>query len=134
MDWQDKYKPAETHFVAAKKLQNGNSLFQLNLIKTGKWIHNKEVQDTFISSFGVTTSVKCQTFHIIAEFMPTTSVAGNSGFYIKLEDTNNLPTDTITSTKFIKLPHLRYKEQKVTHLIAGFSSHKEANTIIQQGF
>ena len=63
-DWQDKYKPAETHFVAAKKLQNSNILCQLNSIKTGKWICNKEVQDTFISSFRVTTSVKCQTFHI----------------------------------------------------------------------
>ena len=65
--------------------------------------------------------------------MPTTFVAGNSGFYMKLEDSNNLPTDTITSTKFIKPLHLRYKEQKVTHLIVSFSSHKEANTIIQQG-
>ena len=56
--------------------------------------------------------------------MPTTFVAGDSGSYTKLEDTNNLPTDTITSTKFIKL---------VTHLIVSFSSREEANTIIQQG-
>ena len=133
MDWQDKYKPAETHFVAAKKLKNSNILCRLNSIEAGKWIRNKEVQDTFISSFRVTTSIKCQTFHIVAEFVPTTFVAGDSGSYTKLEDTNNLPTDTITSTKFIKLPHLRYKEQKVAHSIVGFSSREEANTIIQQG-
>ena len=133
MDCQDKYKPAETHFVAAKKLRNGNILCQLNSIEAGKWIRNKEVQEAFLSSFRVTTSVKCQTFYIVAEFMPTTFVAGDSGSYTKLEDTNNLPTDTITSTKFIKSPHLRYKEQKVTHLIVSFSSRKEANTIIQQG-
>ena len=52
---------------------------------------------------------------------------------MKLEDANNLPTDAITSTKFIKPLHFRYKEQKVAHLIVGFSSCEEANTIIQQG-
>ena len=69
-------KPTLVTFVAAKKLHNGNVLFQLNSIAAASWLKNPDVQKAFLLTYSSSANIHNKLFHVITEFVPITLDAG----------------------------------------------------------
>ena len=126
-------KPPGIAFVGAKKLKNGNVLYQLNSMKAGYWIKQPNVQKAFIANYGGTSNIQNKLHYIIAEFIPATFDAGSSYAHAKVEEDSGISGNTIAFSKYIKPPHLCNKNQKVAHIIIRLNDRNTANNAIQAG-
>ena len=126
-------KPPGAAFVGAKKLRNGNVLYQLNSKDAADWMKEPEVQTAFMANYGGTASIQNKLFYVIAEFVPTTFDAGSSYAHAKVEEDTGLCSGAIAHSKYIKPPHLCASSQKVAHVIFSFNSHWGANNMIEAG-
>ena len=126
-------KPPCMVFVGAKKLKNGNVLYQLNSMDAGYWIQQQEVQKAFMANYRGTSNIQNKLHYVIAEFVPTTFDAGSSYAHAKVEEDSGISSNRIAFSKYIKPPHLRNENQKVAHVIFGFNDRNAANNAIQAG-
>jgi hypothetical protein len=126
-------KPPGMTFVGAKKLHNGNVLYQLNSRDAANWMKELEVQTAFMVNYGGTANIRNKLFYVLAEFVPTTFDAGSSYAHAKVEEDSTLSTGAITYSKYIKPPHLHMSSQKVAHVVFGFNSCWGANSMIESG-
>ena len=126
-------KPRHTSFIGAKKLRNGNVLYQLNSKDAATWLREPEVQKAFMEKYGGTSNIRNKLHYVIAEFVPVTFDAGSSFAHAKIEQDNFIGLDSIAYSKYIKPPHLRTGNQRVAHVIFGFTDREDANTAITTG-
>ena len=126
-------QPKDTKFVGAKKLRNGNVLYQLDTAEAAKWLRQPEVQKAFIERYGGTSNIQNKLFYTVAEFVPTTFDAGSNYAHLRVEQDNAIPTSAMAYSKYIKPQHLRASNQKVAHVILGFNDRKAANRAIKYG-
>jgi hypothetical protein len=120
-------------FIGVKKLCNGNVLYQLNTKEAAAWLRAPEVQKVFMEKFDGTSNIRNKLHYVIAEFVPVTFDTGSSFAHAKLEQDNILGLDSIAYSKYIKPPHLRPNNQRVAHVILGFTNREDANTAITTG-
>lgn len=125
--------PPDTVFVGARKLRNGNVLYQLNSYNAGGWMSQPEVQKAFMDSYGGSSHIQSKLQYVIAEFVPTTFIEGSTFTHLKIEEHSGLAVDSIAYSKYIKPAQLRNKNQKVAHVVFGFNNRFTANTAIQGG-
>jgi hypothetical protein len=126
-------KPPGTAFVGAKKLRNGNVLYQLSTREAASWLKQNKVRKSFMANYGGTSNMRDKLYDIIAEFVPTTFEAGSSYVHAKMEEDNGLCTNAIAYSKYIKPAHLRTSNQKVAHVVFGFDDRHGANSAIEGG-
>jgi len=126
-------KPRHTTFIGAKKLRNGNVLYQLNTKEAAAWLRAPDVQKAFMEKYGGTSNIRNKLHYVIAEFVPVTFDAGSSFAHAKVEQDNFIGLDSIAYSKYIKPPHLRPANQRVAHVIFGFTDREDANTAITTG-
>jgi hypothetical protein len=81
-------KPRYTTFIGAKKLQNGNILYQMNMKEAASWIRLADIQKAFMAHFDRTLNMCNKLYYVIAEFVPTTFDAGSSFAHAKVEEDN----------------------------------------------
>ena len=81
--------------------------------------------------YGGTSNIQNKLYYTVAEFVPTTFDAGTNYAHPRVEQDNVLTTATMTHSKYIKPQHLRTSNQKVAHVIIGFSDRKTANQAIE---
>jgi hypothetical protein len=120
-------KPPGIAFIGAKKLRNGNILYQLNSTDAGHWLKHTDVQKAFMANYGGTSNIQNKLHYVIAEFVHTMFNAGSSYTHMKIEEDSGLGTNTIAFSKYIKPPHLCNEKQKVAHTIFGFNDRNTAN-------
>jgi hypothetical protein len=125
--------PPGTAFVGAKKLRNGNVIYQLNTADAGTWINQTEVQKAFMENYGGTGKIQSNLYYVVAEFVPTTFIEDSTFTHAKIEENSGLCYETIAYSKYIKPAHLRAKNQKVAHVVFGFNDRHAANNAIQSG-
>lgn len=125
--------PPGTAFVGARKLRNGDILYQLNTNDAKTWLTQTDTQKAFIANYGGTSNIQSKLYYVIAEFVPTTFIEDSTFTHLKIEEHSNICVDTIASSKYIKPAHLRNKNQKVAHVIFGFNDRNAANAAIQTG-
>jgi hypothetical protein len=99
-------QPKNTKFIGAKKLQNGNMLYQLDTVEVAKWMKQLEVQKAFMEQYGGTSHIQNKLFYTVAEFVPTTFDVGSNYAHLWVEQDNTLPTATMAYSKYIKPQHL----------------------------
>ena len=133
MGWEGLDKPRHTTFVAAKKLRNGDTLYQVNSIEAAEWMRQKDVQEAFMKFYDGTSTIRNKLHYVIAEFVPITFEAGASYAHAKLEEDNTLTEQAIAFSKYIKPPHLRTENQRVAHVTIGFNHREDANSAIRNG-
>jgi hypothetical protein len=126
-------KPRHTSFIGAKKLRNGNVLYQLNTKEAAAWLRAPDVQKAFMEKYGGTSNMHNKLHYVIAEFVPVSFDAGSSFTHAKIEQDNVIGLDSIAYSKYIKPPHLRASNQRVAHVIFGFTDREDANTAITTG-
>jgi gas vesicle protein len=126
-------KPPETTFVGARKLCNGNILYQLNNRDAAIWLKQTDVQNAFIANYGGTSNIRNKLYYVLAEFVPTTFDAGSSYAHAKVEEDSALGTNVIGHSKYIKPTHLRASNQRVAHVVFGFNERNGANMAIETG-
>jgi hypothetical protein len=133
MGMADMVKPRHTSFVGARKLRNGNILYQLNSKDAAAWLWAPEVQKAFLGKYGGTSNIRNKLYYVIAEFIPVTFDTRSSFVHAKIEQDNFIGLDSIAYSKYIKPPHLRTGNQRVAHIIFGFTDCEDANTAITTG-
>jgi hypothetical protein len=135
MDTESLEMPPGTTFVGAKKLRNGNVLYQLNTSDAGNWIKREDVQKEFMENYGGTANMQNKLHYVIAEFVPVTFIENSTFMHAKIEEESSISADTLTfsESKYIKPAHLRKNNQKVAHVTFGFNDRHAANTAIQAG-
>jgi hypothetical protein len=133
MDTDSLEMPPGVAFVGAKKLRNGNVLYQLNTNDAGNWIKMEDVQKAFMDNYGGTASMQNKLHYVIAEFVPVTFIENSSFMLTKIEEESGISTNTIAFSKYIKPIHLHSKTQKVAHVTFGFNDRHAANEAIQSG-
>ena len=133
MDDPGTNKPTAITFIAAKKLQNDNVLYQLNSPQAAKWLRNPKVQATFLQSYSSTAHIRNKLYHVIVEFAPTSFLADSPQAHTTLERNNPISPSSVVWSKFVKPPHLRTPNQKSAHIILGLANKKDANSLIQHG-
>ena len=126
-------KPRHTTFIGAKKLRNGNILYQMNTKESANWLRLADVQKAFMAHFDGTSNMRNKLHYVIAEFVPTTFDAGSSFAHAKVEEDNMMEQDAIAFSRYIKPAHLRSTNQRVAHVTLGFNDRETANTAIQIG-
>ena len=133
MDNPSTNKPMLFSFITAKKLCNGNILFQLNSIQATMWLQNPDIQKEFLLTYSSNANICNKLYHVIAEFVPISFDVGTDHSHKLLEVSNSLTSGSITWSKYVKPPHLRSANQRTAHVIIGFSSKEDANKTIRHG-
>ena len=133
MDINSLKMPPGTTFVGAKKLRNGNMIYQVNTGDTGIWISKEDVQKAFIENYGGTAKLQNKPHYVIAEFVPITFIENLSFMHSRIETESEIAIDTLMFSKYIKPLHLRKNNQKVAHVTLGFNDRHIANAAIQNG-
>jgi hypothetical protein len=86
-----------------------------------------------MENYSGTSNMRNKLHYVIAEFVPVTYDVGSGYAHAKVENNNTLGLDTIAYSKYIKPPHLCTGNQKVAHVILGFTDQDDANTAIASG-
>ena len=133
MDTESLEMPPGVAFIGAKKMCNGNVLYQLNSHDAGHWIQMEDVQKSFMESYGGTARMQNKLHYVIAEFVPITFIEDSSFMHARIEEESAIPAKSIAFSKYIKPAHLHSNNQKVAHVTFGFNSRHAANEAIQAG-
>lgn len=133
MDTDSLEMPPGVAFIGAKKMRNGNILYQLNTHDAGHWIQTEDVQKSFMENYGGTARMQNKLHYVIAEFVPITFIEDSSFMHARIEEESAIPAKSIVFSKYIKPAHLRSNNQKVAHVTFGFNSRHAANEAIQAG-
>ncbi|KAF8239085.1 hypothetical protein L208DRAFT_1478206 [Tricholoma matsutake] len=86
-----------------------------------------------MNHFGSMANIHNKLYYTIAKFIPTTFDAGTSYAHAKLEADHSLTNGRVAFSKYIKPPHLCSPNQKVAHVMFGFTHREDANIAIQDG-
>ena len=84
--------PTGIVFIGAKKLWNGNVLYQFNTRDAAIWFNQPGVQQAFLTKYGAMSNIKNKLFYIIAEFVPTMFNAGTKSAHAHIEEDSSMGT------------------------------------------
>ena len=131
MDTDALEMPPGVAFVGAKKMRNGNILYQLNTYDAGNWMKMEDVQKVFMENYGGTASMQNKLYYVIAEFVPISFIENSSFMHARIEEESAISANSLVFSKYIKPAHLRSNNQKVAHVTLGFNNRFAANDAIQ---
>ncbi|OCH84245.1 hypothetical protein OBBRIDRAFT_699215, partial [Obba rivulosa] len=87
----------------------------------------------FVAELGGTSEVKTRNFPVLAEYVPMTFKVEDKYSWSEVEIRNNLATDNISGSRWIKPVEKRYQGQRFAHLIINFTTPEAANEAIRKG-
>jgi hypothetical protein len=125
--------PADTHFVGAKKLRNGNVLYQLSSKISADWMKKKDVQTAFSNFYGGTTNVCTKLLYTLVKFVPVTFDPTSQITWDKIARDSEIQEGNIVYAKYIKPPQYRNAGQRTAHIIMGYLTREAANRAIGKG-
>lgn len=128
--------PARTHvkFVGGFRAKTGAIIYILNSKEAANWLKHTDRLKMFNEKFGDSAQTHAKLFNLIAYYVPTTFDAESQFARTAVELDNDLNTNGLVHTKYIKPPHKRSKTQKSAHLILGFAKREDANDAIAKGW
>ena len=119
--------------VAAKVLENGGVVVELESEEDADWVRSEGVRQAFEGNFGGSAKVKDQLFQVVASFLPVTLRDELEGAASRIEEDNGLPTDCVAQCRWLKAPKFWNKGQRFAHAIIGVKGRLEASLLIKQG-
>src|SRR5271156_1912078 len=119
--------------VAAKVLENGGVVIEMESEDVVEWVRLEDVRVAFEGNFGGSAKIKDQLFQVVVNFVPVTLRDSLEACVPKMELDNNLPADTIVKCKWLKLPKFWSKGQRFAHALIAVKGRLEASLLIQQG-
>ncbi|KLO05276.1 hypothetical protein SCHPADRAFT_790401, partial [Schizopora paradoxa] len=118
---------------AAKKQRNGGLLFELDSVKSARWLKNPDVRARFVIDFDPGAVMKGTMYPCLLKFVPIAYQVDDRDERERVEASAHLPAGTLSNTRWMKPPGRREKNQRYAHLIAMFPSPETANTAIRHG-
>ncbi|KIK38823.1 hypothetical protein CY34DRAFT_90337, partial [Suillus luteus UH-Slu-Lm8-n1] len=88
-------------------LHNRSFIIELETESLASWLRETSSKEALIEHFGNTVSFRTRTYPIIAEYLPIQLQIQDDAFLRSVEQDNNLPTNSIVSTCWIKPPQCR---------------------------
>lgn len=96
---------------AVSVLRNGGVAAELNTEELATWLRSPTGRALLEGQFESTVSFRSRTFAIVLEYLPIRLQLDDAEFLRHVETENSLPTDSLTSIRWIKPPARRSSEQ-----------------------
>ncbi|KAF8503954.1 hypothetical protein JB92DRAFT_3123191 [Gautieria morchelliformis] len=93
----------EVTFIGAKILANGGIVYELGNPTAASWVQQNKAR--FAEKLGGTSVVKERAASVLVEYVPVTHALEAMGELKKIERDSKLPSNTLISTRWIKLPN-----------------------------
>jgi len=119
--------------VAAKVLENGGVVIEMESEDVVEWVRTEDVKVAFEENFGGSAKIKDQLFQVVINFLPVTLRDTLESSTHKIETDNDLLPDTIAKCKWLKSPKFWSKGQRFAHALVAVKGRLEASLLIQQG-
>ena len=119
--------------MAAKVLENGGVVLELETEEAVEWLKDPGVRKAFEDNFGGSTKVVDQLFHVIVSFLPVTLRDTLSDSIAKVEAENEIEPGTIVKSRWLKAPKYWKEGQRFAHAVLSFTDRSFASTVIQKG-
>ena len=119
--------------VAAKVLENGGVVLELETEEAVEWLTIPEVRKAFEENFGGSAKLVDQQFHVVVSFLPVTLRDTLEVVIPKVELDNDIPPGTIVRTKWLKSPKYWKDGQRFAHGVLSFINRIDASTVIRKG-
>lgn len=123
--------PSTAEAVSATRLNKGGVLLEFESTETATFVRSNA--PSFSAAMGGTTVVKSKEYVLIAEFVPVSHDPSSQDELRQIELRSQLPSHSVTSTKWIKPLGRRTAGQQNAHLIVRLTSAQAANTAICTG-
>jgi hypothetical protein len=119
---------------SALKLQNGGILVEMATDEGAAWLASKPNAEAFLQELGESeASFKTRSYNVVAYFVPLSLDTNSEKDRSEIEETNNIPKDSLMKLRWIKPPVRRHKDQLFGHVIVTFSDADSANRAIVNG-
>ena len=119
--------------VAAKVLENGGVVLELETEEAVEWLKDQGVRKAFEDNFGGSTKVVDQQYHVVVSFLPVTLRDSLSDSIAKVEADNDIEPGTIVKSRWLKAPKYWKDGQRSAHAVLSFTDRSCASTVIQRG-
>ncbi|KAG1809791.1 uncharacterized protein HD556DRAFT_1223821, partial [Suillus plorans] len=97
---------------AVTVLRNGAIIIELDSEPLASWLRDPTGRTLFEGQFDATVSFRFRTYALVLEYLPIQLQLGDEQFLHRIEDENQLPTDSLTSIRWIKPPIRRTQQQR----------------------
>jgi hypothetical protein len=114
-------------------LHNGSFIIELETESLASWLRETTSKEALIAHFGNTVSFRTRTYPIVAEYLPIQLQIQDDAFLRSVEQDNNLPTNSIVSTRWIKPPQRRSATQRRAFALIHIADPHTANLILKEG-
>lgn len=126
--------PVNIRFRSAKKLRNGGIWLELTTQQEADWLKEPTTLAAFLAKWdGGLSTARTQRYSVIAQSVPITFSPDVPTSIRAVESMANLPTNSITSARWIKPIERRQPEQSRAHLLINLSSPDMANEVMWNG-
>jgi hypothetical protein len=114
-------------------LRNGGLVVELESEHLTLWLGSTEGRALLEGHFDSAVSFRNRTFPIVLEYLPIHMQIEQTEFLRKIEEENRLPTDTLSSIRWIKPPLHHSQTQRKTFALLQVTIASHANDILQDG-
>lgn len=119
--------------VAAKVLENGGVVLELDSEEAVEWVTDQLVRKTFEANFGGSAKLVDQLHHVVVSFLPVTLRESLPDIIPKMEADNDLPEGAIAKNRWLKAPKYWKEGQRSAHAVFSFRDRTDASKAIQRG-
>lgn len=127
----DDTPPGDIKSVAS--LRNGGIVVELETESLASWLGSIEGRALLEGQFGPSVSFRNRTYPIVLEYLPIHMQLEQNDFLRKIEQENHLPTDSLSSIRWIKPPLRRSQAQRKAFALLQVSTASSANDILRDG-
>ncbi|KIK34516.1 hypothetical protein CY34DRAFT_97858 [Suillus luteus UH-Slu-Lm8-n1] len=127
----DSTPPGDIRSVAP--LRNGGLVVELESEHLALWLGGVEGRALLEGHFDSAVSFRNRTFPIVLEYLPIHLQIEQTEFLRKIEEENCLPTDTLSSIRWIKPPLRHSQTQRKAFALLQVSTASYANDILRDG-
>ena len=133
MDGSGSEPGSDPKAVAAKVLENGGVVLELDTEKAAAWLLDGEVRKVFERNFGGSAKLVDKSFQVVVCFLPVTLRDTLAESIPIIEEDNCVATGTITKCKWLKAPKHWNQSQRFAHAVFSINERLDACAMIQQG-
>ena len=119
--------------VAARVLENGGVVLELETEEAVTWVLDSEVRKSFERNFGGSAKLVDKSFQVVVCFLPVVLRDSLADSIPKIEEDNCVATGAIAKCRWLKDPKHWNQNQCFAHAVFSFNDRINACTFIQQG-
>ena len=114
-------------------LRNRGYIIEMASAEAAAWVRDPVRKLILTESLGGNVHIKDRTYNLLIPFVPVATKVDDKSTLQDIEQTNDIPRDSITQLKWIKDTQSHKKNQRVAHTLMSVNNPKTANKLIEDG-